>query len=36
MIRYKDDLMLLFESFIHKVDKFVFNYSSESINLKIL
>ena len=28
--------MLLFESFIRKIDKFIFNYSNKSINFKIL
>ena len=36
MIRYKNDLILLFKSFIHKVDKFTFNYSNENISFKIL
>ena len=36
MIRYKNDLILLFESFIRKIDKFAFNYFSENINFKIL
>ena len=35
-IRYKNNLMLLFKSFIRKVDKFAFNYSNENINFKIL
>ena len=36
MIRYKNDLILLFKSFIHKINKFTFNYSSENINFKVL
>ena len=28
--------MLLFKSFIRKIDRFAFNYSSENINLEIL
>ena len=35
-IRCENDLMLLFQSFILKVDKLIFSYTSESINLEIL
>ena len=35
-IRCENDLMLLFQSFIFKVDEFIFNYTSESINFEIL
>ena len=35
-IRYKNNLILLSQSFIFKIDKLIFNYINESINLKIL
>ena len=35
-IRRKNNLMLLSQSFIFKIDKFVFNYSNKSIDFKIL
>ena len=36
LIRYENDLILLFQSFIIKINKFVFNYTNESINFEIL
>ena len=35
-IRYENNLILLSQSFIFKIDKLIFNHTSESINLKIL
>ena len=35
-IRYKNDLMLLSQSFIFRIDKFIFNYTNEGINFEIL
>ena len=35
-IRYENNLILLSQSFIFKIDEFIFNYTSESINFEIL
>ena len=35
-IRYKNNLMLLSQSFILKIDEFIFNYINKNINFKIL
>ena len=35
-IRCENDLMLLFQLFIFKIDKLVFNYMNKNINFKVL
>ena len=35
-IRYKNNLILLSQSFIFKIDKFIFNYTNENINFEVL